>query len=138
MDVVNSVKIQFAFQISRLGVSVQDRSKQRVSRKRETQHPLRPHSNITRVLQVHEPALSAAPWNGAVDVGAKGQDDGRAEQAVYAAINCMLDQVNACLDHMEERNDHLPCRLQECLNPTGKLTLRSSTCSGRNQSIGSP
>ncbi|OWJ99632.1 hypothetical protein Celaphus_00009628 [Cervus elaphus hippelaphus] len=56
--------------------------------------------------RVHEPALSAAAWNRAVDVDAEGQDDGTAAEAVYAAINHMLDQVNAFLGHLEERNDH--------------------------------
>ena len=87
---------------------------------------------------MHEPTLSAAMWNRAVDVGAEGQDDDIAGQAVYAAINCMLDQVNACLDHLEERNDYLPGHLQECLNLAGRHILRSSSCSGRPQAIGSP
>ena len=59
-------------------------------------------------LRVDKHSMSAAMWNRAVDVGAEGQDDDIAGQAVYAAINCMLDQVNACLDHLKERNDHLP------------------------------
>ncbi|XP_051836046.1 bublin coiled-coil protein isoform X2 [Antechinus flavipes] len=33
----------------------------------------------------------------------------------YAAINSMLDQINTCLDHLEEKNDHLHARLQELL-----------------------
>lgn len=56
---------------------------------------------------MHEPTVSAATWNRVVDVGAEGQDNGIARQAVYPIINHMLDQVNACLDHQEERNDHL-------------------------------
>ena len=50
----------------------------------------------------------------------------------------LLDQVNTCLDHLEERNEHLPGRLSECLNLTGKHTLSSSSCSGRLEAIGSP
>ncbi|XP_036603943.1 UPF0184 protein C9orf16 homolog isoform X1 [Trichosurus vulpecula] len=33
----------------------------------------------------------------------------------YAAINSMLDQINTCLDHLEEKNDHLHARLKELL-----------------------
>ena len=52
--------------------------------------------------------------------------------------NPMLDQVNTSLDHLEERNEHLPGHLSECLNLTGKYTLSSSSCSGRLEAIGSP
>uniref|UniRef100_A0A8C6D7R1 Uncharacterized protein n=1 Tax=Moschus moschiferus TaxID=68415 RepID=A0A8C6D7R1_MOSMO len=82
--------------------------------------------------------LSAALWNRAVDMGAKGQEDSIAGQAEYAAIDHMLNQANACLDHLEERNDYLPGCLQECLNPTGRCILRSSSRSGRPQAIASP
>ncbi|KAJ1057584.1 hypothetical protein K5549_003237 [Capra hircus] len=53
-------------------------------------------------------------WVGIIQ-SVEGPDGTKAEkgQAVYAAINCMLDQVNACLDHLEDRNDHLPGRLRE-------------------------
>ena len=87
---------------------------------------------------MHEAALSAATWNRAVDMCAEDQDGDIAGQAVYAAINCMLDQVNACLDHLEDRNDHLPGRLRECLNLAGRHILSPSSCSGRPQVIGSP
>ncbi|XP_067114087.1 UPF0184 protein C9orf16 homolog [Osmerus mordax] len=33
----------------------------------------------------------------------------------YAAINSMLDQINSCLDDLEERNDSLNGKLQELL-----------------------
>ena len=42
---------------------------------------------------MHEAALSAATWNRAVDMCAEDQDGDIAGQAVYAAINCMLDQA---------------------------------------------
>ncbi|KAJ1058308.1 hypothetical protein K5549_020486, partial [Capra hircus] len=42
-----------------------------------------------------------------------GKVDGITQEAVQAAINPRLDQVNTCLDHLEERNDHLPGRLQD-------------------------
>ena len=35
-----------------------------------------------------------------------------AQGGVWAATNPMLDQVNTSLDHMEERNEHLPDHLQ--------------------------
>lgn len=33
----------------------------------------------------------------------------------YAAINSMLDQINSCLDHLEEKNDYLHACLKELL-----------------------
>ncbi|XP_020321001.1 UPF0184 protein C9orf16 homolog isoform X1 [Oncorhynchus nerka] len=33
----------------------------------------------------------------------------------YAAINTMLDQINSCLDDLEERNDSLNGKLHELL-----------------------
>lgn len=33
----------------------------------------------------------------------------------YAAINSMLDQINSCLDNLEERNDALNGQLHELL-----------------------
>ena len=73
-----------------------------------------------------------------VVVHTEGKDDGFTQEAVQAAINPMLDQVNTCLDQLEERNDHLPGRLQECLNLTGIHMLSSSSHSRRPQVIGSP
>ncbi|XP_057561763.1 bublin coiled-coil protein-like [Hippopotamus amphibius kiboko] len=49
-----------------------------------------------------------------VEAGAEGEDDGFGA-AEYAAVNSMLDQINFCLDHLEEKNDHLHARLQELL-----------------------
>ena len=48
-----------------------------------------------------------------VDVHTEGKDDSFTQEAGQAAINPMLDQVNSCLDHLEERNDHLHSCLQE-------------------------
>uniref|UniRef100_A0A8C6DMF0 Uncharacterized protein n=1 Tax=Moschus moschiferus TaxID=68415 RepID=A0A8C6DMF0_MOSMO len=73
-----------------------------------------------------------------VDVSTEGKDDGFTREAVQAAISPMLDQVNTCLDHLEERNDCLPGRLQECLKLAGRYILSSSSRSGRPQAIGSP
>ncbi|KAG8554899.1 hypothetical protein GDO81_003929 [Engystomops pustulosus] len=33
----------------------------------------------------------------------------------YAALDFMLDQINFCLDHLEEKNDHLHAQLQDLL-----------------------
>ncbi|XP_075041230.1 bublin coiled-coil protein [Mixophyes fleayi] len=33
----------------------------------------------------------------------------------YAALDCMLDQINYCLDHLEEKNDLLHAQLQDLL-----------------------
>ena len=73
-----------------------------------------------------------------MDIHTEGKDNDFTREAVQAAINAMLGQVNTCLYHLEEWNDHLPERLQECLNLTGRYILSSSSCSGRPQGIGSP
>ncbi|KAM9440495.1 bublin coiled-coil protein [Clarias gariepinus] len=41
------------------------------------------------------------------------EDDFNDEE--YAAINSMLDQINSCLDDLEERNDALNGKLHELL-----------------------
>uniref|UniRef100_A0A8C5Q1Q3 Uncharacterized protein n=1 Tax=Leptobrachium leishanense TaxID=445787 RepID=A0A8C5Q1Q3_9ANUR len=33
----------------------------------------------------------------------------------YAALDFLLDQINFCLDHLEEKNDHLNAQLQDLL-----------------------
>ncbi|XP_068104636.1 bublin coiled-coil protein [Hyperolius riggenbachi] len=33
----------------------------------------------------------------------------------FAALDFMLDQINFCLDHLEEKNDHLHAQLQDLL-----------------------
>ncbi|KAM4662461.1 bublin coiled-coil protein [Discoglossus pictus] len=33
----------------------------------------------------------------------------------YAALDIMLDQINFCLDHLEEKNDILQAQLQDLL-----------------------
>lgn len=35
----------------------------------------------------------------------------------------MLDQINSCLDHLEEKNDHLHARLQELLESNRQTRL---------------
>uniref|UniRef100_A0A8D2PRA9 Uncharacterized protein n=1 Tax=Zosterops lateralis melanops TaxID=1220523 RepID=A0A8D2PRA9_ZOSLA len=41
----------------------------------------------------------------------------------YAAINSMLDQINSCLDHLEEKNDHLHVCLKELLESNRQTRL---------------
>uniref|UniRef100_A0A8C5SBI2 Uncharacterized protein n=1 Tax=Laticauda laticaudata TaxID=8630 RepID=A0A8C5SBI2_LATLA len=41
----------------------------------------------------------------------------------YAAINLMLDQINSCLDHLEEKNDHLNTQLKELLESNRQTRL---------------
>lgn len=42
-------------------------------------------------------------------------DDDEFNEEEYAAINSMLDQINSCLDNLEERNDALNGKLHELL-----------------------
>lgn len=35
----------------------------------------------------------------------------------------MLDQINSCLDHLEEKNDHLHARLKELLESNRQTRL---------------
>uniref|UniRef100_A0A8C6YD35 Bublin coiled coil protein n=1 Tax=Naja naja TaxID=35670 RepID=A0A8C6YD35_NAJNA len=44
-------------------------------------------------------------------------------EAEYAAINHMLDQINSCLDHLEEKNDHLNTQLKELLESNRQTRL---------------
>uniref|UniRef100_A0A8C4P6N4 Chromosome 9 open reading frame 16 n=1 Tax=Dromaius novaehollandiae TaxID=8790 RepID=A0A8C4P6N4_DRONO len=62
-----------------------------------------------------------------VAAGAAGRDDdddgdsfGEEE---YAAINSMLDQINSCLDHLEEKNDYLHACLKELLESNRQTRL---------------
>uniref|UniRef100_A0A8C9ETY7 Uncharacterized protein n=1 Tax=Pavo cristatus TaxID=9049 RepID=A0A8C9ETY7_PAVCR len=41
----------------------------------------------------------------------------------YAAINSMLDQISSCLDHLEEKNDHLHACLKELLESNRQTRL---------------
>ena len=57
---------------------------------------------------MHEPAVSGGHVEQGVpvDVSTEGKVGDFARAAVQAAINPVLDQVNTCLDHLEERYDH--------------------------------
>ncbi|KAF4072854.1 hypothetical protein AMELA_G00252350 [Ameiurus melas] len=43
------------------------------------------------------------------------EDEEDFNEQEYAAINSMLDQINSCLDNLEERNDALNGKLHELL-----------------------
>lgn len=50
----------------------------------------------------------------------------------YTAINSMLDQINSCLDDLEERNDSLNGKLHELLesNRQARLEFRAQLNAG--------
>ncbi|XP_040461889.1 UPF0184 protein C9orf16 homolog [Falco naumanni] len=60
--------------------------------------------------------------------GAGRSDDGDGDgdafgEEEYAAINSMLDQINSCLDHLEEKNDYLHACLKELLESNRQTRL---------------
>lgn len=61
--------------------------------------------------------------------GAGGNDDDGDEdgdsfgEEEFAAINSMLDQINSCLDHLEEKNDYLHACLKELLESSRQTRL---------------
>ena len=63
---------------------------------------------------MHEPAKSGGHVEKGmpVDVRMEGKVHGFARGGIWAATNPTLDQVNTSLDHVEERNEHLPDHLQ--------------------------
>ncbi|MGH0173235.1 UNVERIFIED_CONTAM: hypothetical protein FKN15_064931 [Acipenser sinensis] len=58
----------------------------------------------------------------------------------YAAINAMLDQINSCLDDLEERNDSLNTKLKELLesNRQTRQEFRQQLSEGPAQTPPSP
>ena len=58
---------------------------------------------------MHKPAMCGGHVKQGmpVDVRTEGKDDGFTRGAVRAATYPMLDKVNTCLDHLEDRNKHL-------------------------------
>ncbi|XP_028828502.1 bublin coiled-coil protein [Denticeps clupeoides] len=69
-----------------------------------------------------------------VDDGIIGDDDEFNEEE-YAAINSMLDQINSCLDDLEERNDALNGKLHELLesNRQARQEFQAQVSEGRGQ-----
>ncbi|CAD7681445.1 unnamed protein product [Nyctereutes procyonoides] len=63
------------------------------------------------------------------------RDPGILVEAEYAAINSMLDQINSCLDQLE--NDHLHACLQELLGRHALSFSSSLARSQQYQSLGS-
>ncbi|XP_078082355.1 bublin coiled-coil protein [Mustelus asterias] len=41
----------------------------------------------------------------------------------YAALNLMLDQINSCLDNLEEKNDVLNAKLHELLESNRQVRM---------------
>uniref|UniRef100_A0A8C8YBT7 Bublin coiled-coil protein n=1 Tax=Prolemur simus TaxID=1328070 RepID=A0A8C8YBT7_PROSS len=72
-----------------------------------------------------------------VEAGAEDEDDGFGE-AEYTAINTMLDQINSCLDQLEEKNDNLHARLQELLKSNRQTRLEFQQQLGEAPSDDSP
>ncbi|KAM3825480.1 bublin coiled-coil protein [Vipera latastei] len=61
-----------------------------------------------------------------LNLGRGGEEEEEEEgfgEAEYAAINLMLDQINSCLDHLEEKNDHLNTQLKELLESNRQTHL---------------
>ncbi|XP_072422078.1 bublin coiled-coil protein [Chiloscyllium punctatum] len=55
-----------------------------------------------------------------------GQEEEEAEEASdeeYVALNLMLDQINSCLDNLEEKNDVLNAKLRELLESNRQVRM---------------
>ncbi|XP_024617975.1 UPF0184 protein C9orf16 homolog [Neophocaena asiaeorientalis asiaeorientalis] len=97
-----------------------------------------------------------------VEAGAEGEDDGFEEAERYSNLlgwgragtetqvpllpkseswlchQPALDQINSCLDHLEEKNDHLHARLQELLESNRQTRLEFQQQLGEAPSDASP
>ncbi|KAM9370955.1 bublin coiled-coil protein [Phaethornis superciliosus] len=67
-----------------------------------------------------EPHVTGGGGDG--DDSGDGDGDSFGEEE-YAAINSMLDQINSCLDHLEEKNDYLHACLKELLESNRQTRL---------------
>ncbi|XP_075295388.1 bublin coiled-coil protein isoform X1 [Opisthocomus hoazin] len=64
------------------------------------------------------------PVGGGGDEEEEEEEDGDSVgEEEYAAINSMLDQINSCLDHLEEKNDYLHACLKELLESNRQTRL---------------
>ncbi|CAB1332751.1 unnamed protein product [Coregonus sp. 'balchen'] len=67
------------------------------------------------------------------------EDEDEFNEEEYAAINTMLDQINSCLDDLEERNDSLNGKLHELLESNlqarqeFRVQLSTATAPGEEQ-----
>lgn len=73
-------------------------------------------------------AMSGPNGDPHVALGPAGRDGGDEDgdgfgEEEYAAINSMLDQISSCLDHLEEKNDHLHACLKELLESNRQTRL---------------
>lgn len=77
--------------------------------------------------------------NLAIDSGIIENDDDFNDEE-YEAINAMLDQINSCLDDLEERNDSLNGKLHELLesNRQARLEFRAKMDEGLAESLEHP
>ncbi|NXP81823.1 CI016 protein, partial [Ramphastos sulfuratus] len=62
------------------------------------------------------------PGDGGRESDGDGDGDVFGEEE-YASINSMLDQINSCLDHLEEKNDYLHACLKELLESNRQTRL---------------
>ncbi|XP_007898438.1 UPF0184 protein C9orf16 homolog [Callorhinchus milii] len=62
------------------------------------------------------------------------EEDGNLEE--YAALDQMLDQINSCLDNLEEKNDVLNAKLRELLesNRQTRVEFRQQIVGAAQQS----
>ena len=139
LDVVNSIEIQFTFQIYHLGISAQNRSKEKVGRKGR----LSIHGHFTPA-SCQTCAWTSTPCLLLCGTGPGcGSERGRQGPQYHwrSSISNHQPQVKtgqACRDHLEEPNDHLPGRLQQCLNSSVRCILSSSSHARGPQAIGNP
>ncbi|XP_059494246.1 UPF0184 protein C9orf16 homolog [Stegostoma tigrinum] len=51
------------------------------------------------------------------------EEEDEASEEEYAALNLMLDQINSCLDNLEEKNDVLNAKLRELLESNRQVRM---------------
>ncbi|XP_041050074.1 bublin coiled-coil protein [Cetorhinus maximus] len=65
--------------------------------------------------------------NGEPNVTVRREEEEEEEEEVpeeeYAALNLMLDQINSCLDNLEEKNDVLNVKLRELLESNRQVRM---------------
>ncbi|XP_038637621.1 UPF0184 protein C9orf16 homolog [Scyliorhinus canicula] len=61
--------------------------------------------------------------NGEPSVTAGLEEEEVMPEEEYAALNLMLDQINSCLDNLEEKNDTLNAKLHELLESNRQVRM---------------
>ncbi|XP_041095127.1 UPF0184 protein C9orf16 homolog [Polyodon spathula] len=89
-------------------------------------------------LLLHLKNMSGPNGDPNVSIGVDEEEEFSEEE--YAAINAMLDQINSCLDDLEERNDSLNTKLKELLesNRQARQEFRQQLNEGLAQTPPSP